>query len=362
MAKSDDCTRVQASSLRATLSGVRAIRATFRGAIGISLLLHTVAFASVWRALGTHPTTSTAAARSDVWVGTTVSVITEHAGQSATSSPNEKTEVGGYAPPTHVAPAAAARSVSPKQVVIRDGATARSSDAAPQRSAQLAARARAMHSPAAPSTPALADAGEPTNSAVSDLKKAMLDASNQREGSGGTFGAVGVDLRERRLPAAITRALPVAIGAQAGWWRGKLGALGTLKFEVTLDEAGKIQTVDIDDEASHEWASHIVRRVARLLAVGRYALPATTPGAQQRFELALELEQRPASTSITAEAGDAVDMGWEAPTASSPGKAHIQEAQGRTLRATLRVLPAVKVSSPAPARPSHSIEAAQPAD
>jgi hypothetical protein len=359
VAKSDNNARVHGFAHRGTLYGVRAVKATFRGAIGISLLLHAVAFASVWRVLGTPQPSSKAITERDVWVGTTVSVIAEKEGHSEPSSPQEKSDTDNHTPQGKSSPAKAPRSAAIEKAtreVARVG-----NHAAPRQVPEAAARGPAIRSRGPQTnTPRPAEASNATSLSGSDLKKAMLEASNQKEAGLGTFGAVGVDLRERRLPAAITRALPVAIGAQPGWWRGRLGTLGTLRFEVTLDDSGKIQAVDIDDETAHAWASRVVRGVGRLLSVGRYALSATTPGARQRFELTLELEQRPAPNSIIAEAGDAVDMGWEAPTSSSPGKAHIQEAQGRILRATLRVLPALKATSALQAKPSLSREPAAP--
>jgi hypothetical protein len=173
-----------------------------------------------------------------------------------------------------------------------------------------------------------------------DLKQAMVDATNQKTTGSGTFGAVGVDLRERRLPAAFTRALPVAIGAEPSWWRHYIGSQGRVVFELSLDGGGKIKDVVVEDDAEHEFLSRIVRRVGRLLAVGRYALPSSSaPNARQRFELRLDLQDGTPSSNETAEAGDAIDMGWEAPSPSEPGKAHIQEAKGRIMRAFLRLLP-----------------------
>ena len=238
----------------------------------------------------------------------------------------------------------------PAKPVVRDATSSAKKDeslAVPEKSARAndaSTKESSARAPAQPKKDRLSSSAAPV-----DLKQAMLDASNQKESGAGAFGAVGVDLRERRLPAAITRALPVAIGAQPGWWRSHLGSLGRLRFEIVLDEGGKIQDVDIEDEARNARLSSIVRRVSRLLSVGRYALPVSSlRGGRQRFELNLELAQESPPSSVTAEAGDAVDMGWEAPNLSMPGKAHIQEAQGRTMRAVLRVLPPSRVSSGKP--------------
>lgn len=136
-----------------------------------------------------------------------------------------------------------------------------------------------------------------------------------------------------------------------------IGISGKLEVRGRARRRGEIQDVDIEDEARNAWLAGIVRRVGRLLSVGRYALPVSSaPGARQRFELKLELGQGSPSSSVTAEAGDAVDMGWEAPTTNTPGKAHIQEAQGRTMHATLRVLPPSRASSAMQAGPTPESE------
>jgi len=348
--QSEKYTEVRNRAWHGSLSHVRSVKMAFRSAMNCSLLIHAVAFGSAWHFMGSRPLRSHDAAPRDVWVGTSVSVVEERAGHSVPSSPERAVGTEGVAP----RPDAAARSVvrlpMPAKPAVRDATSSAKKDeslAVPEKSARAndaSTKESSARAPAQPKKDRISSSAAPV-----DLKQAMLDASNQKESGAGAFGAVGVDLRERRLPAAITRALPVAIGAQPGWWRSHLGSLGRLRFEIVLDEGGKIQDVDIEDEARNARLSSIVRRVSRLLSVGRYALPASSlRGGRQRFELNLELAQESPPSSVTAEAGDAVDMGWEAPNLSMPGKAHIQEAQGRTMRAVLRVLPPSRVSSGEP--------------
>ena len=169
----------------------------------------------------------------------------------------------------------------------------------------------------------------------------MLDASNKQSSELGTFGAAGVDVRERRLPKAFTRALPVAIGAESGWWRHHQGSLGRVQFDVTLDSSGKIEQVSVKDEGKHVFLTRVVRRVAGLLAVGTFALPAfSSSSARQRFELRLDFEEGVPSSITTADPGDLVEKGWEPPSDGGPGKAIIRDALGHTMRAFLHVLPA----------------------
>jgi hypothetical protein len=169
----------------------------------------------------------------------------------------------------------------------------------------------------------------------------MLDATNRPSSEPGTFGAAGVDLRERRLPNAFTRALPVAIGADPGWWRHHQGSIGRVQFEVTLDASGKIDEVNVLDEAKHAFLARVVRRVAGLLAVGTFALPpSASSSARQRFELRLDFEEGIPSSITTADPGDLVEKGWEPPSDTGPGKAIIRDALGHTMLAYLKVLSA----------------------
>jgi hypothetical protein len=305
----------------------------FRTAVAVSLLAHAAAFGSVWSTIG-HQTRSVAPpVTRDVWIGTTVSVVEERTGHPVPASPEKATttednssaiaEKHKFAipksPKSEVTPVENSKAREPK-AIMKVPAVAKSQPTAP-----------------AP----IADTSSVSSPGASvDLKQALVDATNQKASGSGTFGAVGVDLRERRLPAAFTRALPVAIGAEPGWWRHQVGLQGRVQFEVALDEGGKIKDVTVDDETEHAFLSRIIRRVGRLLAVGRYALPSSSaPNARQRFELRLDLQEGSPSSNETAQAGDAIDMGWEAPSAPEPGKAHIQEAKGRIMRAILKLLP-----------------------
>ena len=318
---------------RGSLRGMTAVDAVFRWAIGLSLLVHGVAFGSMWGTMGRYPRTAPMHLPQDSWVGTTVSVYEELHGESVPESQDSQSSKGLMQDP------------SSDKATVRHVAALKT----PKPALQAAASARVSNTADAESSTAAKPSGDEVpkpasgNAGSVDLKQALLDASNQKSNGAGTFGAVGVNLRERRLPAAFTRALPVAIGAETGWWRQHSGSLGKVRFEVALNDAGKIEEVSVDDEARYAFLAGIVRRVGRLLSVGRYALPVTTtPNARQRFELSLDLQDVTPSSNETAQAGDAVDMGWEAPTPGAPGKAHIQEARGRRMLATLRMLPPVR--------------------
>ncbi len=321
-----------------TLLGMSNADAVFRWTVGLSLLVHGVAFGSVWGTVGRYPRARNLNLPQDSWVGTTVSVYEEHPGDSVPASQESKELKGALSKESEPVDKTPARHVAPPKATRTLARSIEDASALVEKRA-LAPQASLNAGGPNEDSPKLASAGAGTL----DLRQAMLDASRQKVSGLGTFGAVGVDLRERRLPAAFTRALPVAIGAEPGWWRHPTGLLGKVRFEVVLNEAGKIEEVSIDDEEKHTLPAAIVRRVGRLLAVGRYALPASsTPNARQRFEVTLELQDGEPSSNETAQAGDAVDMGWQAPTSNAPGLAHIQEARGRRMLAKLRVLPSVR--------------------
>lgn len=327
--------RLQLKGAPGYLCGMSSLDAVFRWTIGVSLLAHAAAFGSVWGVMGHQSRRVTSLASQDVWVGTTVSVVAEQTGHRVPISP-EKEKISSTQDSSIRIPDQRKLAI-PKslesQVLHVDDSKA-SEHKAIAKTPPAAKNQQSSPSPVA-DTPSLARKSESI-----DLKQAMVDAANQKTSGSGTFGAVGVDLRERRLPAAFTRALPVAIGAEPSWWRKLAGSQGKVQFEVSLDEGGKIRDVTVEDESQHAFLARIVRRVGRLLAVGRYALPSSSaPNARQRFELRLDLQDGTPSSNETAEAGDAIDMGWEAPSPSEPGKAHIQEAKGRIMRAFIKLLP-----------------------
>ncbi len=327
--------RLQVKGAPGYLSGMSTLDVVFRWTVGVSLLAHAAALGSVWGTIGHQARRVALPASQDVWLGTTVSVVQEATGHSVPVSP-EKEKTSSTDDNSTAVPDKHKFAIpkSPKSQVTR---VEDSKANEPKAIAKAPSADKSQQSSPAPAadTPSVASPG-----ASIDLKQAMVDAANQKVSGSGTFGAVGVDLRERRLPAAFTRALPVAIGAEPSWWRNHAGAQGRVQFEVSLDEGGKIKDVTVEDETQHAFLARIVRRVGRLLAVGRYALPSlSAPNARQRFELRLDLQDGTPSSNETAEAGDAIDMGWEAPSASGPGKAHIQEAKGRTMRAFLKLLP-----------------------
>jgi len=113
-----------------------------------------------------------------------------------------------------------------------------------------------------------------------------------------------------------------------------------VRFEITLNESGRIDQVRIENEQSQPLVSGIIRRVARLLGAGTFALPSgTAPGVRFRMELRLELTLGAASGNQGAEPGDLVEMGFEAPEQGRPGQAYVREAAGHLMRRILRLLP-----------------------
>ncbi|MFC1642911.1 hypothetical protein ACFL5O_09560 [Myxococcota bacterium] len=179
----------------------------------------------------------------------------------------------------------------------------------------------------------------------------MANAVSGRASSGpttGTFGAVGVDLRERDLARALARALPVAVRAKERWWTQRLGRLGRVRFQVVLSESGAIRNTRWLEPRGNEANEALVQRVVQLLRAGRFALPKSQTEAEQTeaFELVLRLEAVIPSDDPLAESGSIVEMGYEAPSQGRPGRAFLREAGGRMLVGQLTRLefPGVDVS------------------
>lgn len=329
--------------------GARSLKAAFCSAFGISLLFHAAAFGSAWHALRNRSSAAVHAPPRDVWVGTTVSVDTDLVGVSVPAKPESQDTqepIASRGPKAELTAPLTAKIVKPKPraAPLGDETTGK-----PQ-----ALAASEVAQPKVVKENTLVQASKPRSAASVDLKRAMLDSSSQKEASAGAFGAVGVDLfRERRLPRALTRAMPQAISGESKWWAHPVGTLGRVHFEVLLDDEGKIQELRITEESSHAMLARVLRRAGRILSINRFAFSeGTTPNAWQRFELRLDCEQVTPASDDTGEAGDTFSMGYEAPTAQEPGRAHIQDARGKRMRATVRVLPAVRQSGGAPAAES----------
>lgn len=310
----------------------------FRWTLGVSLLAHAAGFGLAWISAAMQVTLPlTARVERDVWSGTTVSVVEVQREPKVLPRP----ESGSRGNPSG---AAVSQGESRKKA---SGST--ETDARKKRAAVSVSKSEAMSqagyteeaaSRDSTRVPRATPAGAAGKSAPLDLKQAMQQSLSQPAAESGSFGAAGVDLTERRLPKALTRALPVAIGAEPGWWKQHTGPLGALRFKVALSESGKLEEVTIDDESKLPFHARVVRRVAKLLALGTFALPTSSTGsAEQAFELRLVMEQQPPEQNSTADPGDLVEKGFEAPSANRPGQAIIRDAPGHAMRAFLKMLP-----------------------
>lgn len=304
----------------------------FRWTLGLSLMMHAMLLGAIgFTGLMRTPLTRAEPLRPDVWVGTTVTVVETPRKDSVPTQPESAgqqsaLQANGSQPRASAmaAPAAAnTRKIRVQTSVSGRDQTVRQQEHEPGKRAQSAP------------TPALGVGG-----AGVDLKQAMQNSLNSPTSAAGSFGAAGVDLTERRLPKAFTRALPVAIGAEPLWWKQRPGLLGSIRFKVALSETGKIELVTFEDEDSRPFHARVVRRVAKLLALGTFALPnSSAGGVEQEFELRLVMEQRQPETDSNADPGDLVEKGFEAPTVDKPGQAIIRDAQGHTMHASLKLLP-----------------------
>ena len=311
----------------------------FRWTLGVSLLAHAAGFGVVWISAAMQVALpQTVRNERDVWSGTTVSVVEVHREPKVPPRP-ESGSIGDQA-------GATMPQREPGQKVSEATTVA---EARKKRVSAPAAKSRGPHQAGHDGATASRDLtvvrrAPPTGTAAEpapvDLRQAMHHSLNQPASDSGSFGAAGVDLTERRLPKALTRALPVAIGAEPDWWKQRMGSLGVVRFKVALSENGKLEEVTIDDEKKFPFHARVVRRVAKLLAFGTFALPSSSTGsAEQAFELRLVMEQQPPEENSTADPGDLVEKGFEAPSAERPGQAIIRDAPGHAMRAFLKLLP-----------------------
>jgi len=311
----------------------------FRWTLGVSLLAHAAGFGVAWISAAMQVALPQMVPNQrDVWSGTTVSVVEVH--REPKVPPRLESGSTGDQSGTAVPPAESRKKVS-AATTVADVRKKRASAAASKNGVlHQGGHAEATASPDLTVVPRSTPTGAAADHAPLDLKQAMQHSLNQPASESGSFGAAGVDLTERRLPKALTRALPVAIGAEPGWWKQHTGSLGVLRFKVALSENGKLEEVTIDDENKFPFHARVVRRVAKLLALGTFALStSSTRSTEQVFELRLVMEQQSPEGNSTADPGDLVEKGFEAPSADRPGQAIIRDAPGHAMRAFLKLLP-----------------------
>lgn len=315
----------------------------------VSAALHAAAMGwTVWGARPGDAAPPEPEPATDVWRGTTVEVTTAEAttaeGQDESSEGfGERIELADEPdrpvaadPPRPVV--AKVSLVSSKPVVKPVPRTKPTPPVAKQAAAESLPSDVSGHAAAAKVETTRAGAPGATNAGRSaDLASAMRASTVGGGSAGGTYGAVGVDLRERNLFRALVRALPVAVRGDQAWWQWSMGALGQARFRLTLDEAGRITDTEWLPPKRSNRAFALVSRMSALLRAGRFALPAGNErGGTQVFELALRMGAGEPSVQSTSSPGDVVEMGFDAPAGSREGRAWIREATGRRLEGTIR--------------------------
>ncbi len=222
-------------------------------------------------------------------------------------------------------------------------------------------RPREPNSPAAAAQPPLAHgapetAPEPgtgapgTTAGATQAGPASLGASEAQPSAPSSYGGLGFDIRERRLPRALARALPVATTGEAGWWEGEVGTRGRARFCLELSAEGRVEAWKLREPAPPPMLQRLLERVGRLLVAGRFAVTADGPAQPQCFELRAALRQGQGSELARSERGDVIGVSYEAPSPNAPGSATLREAGGRELWFELLVVP----DGRAPAAPSMS--------
>ena len=185
----------------------------FRWTLGVSLLAHAAAFGVAWISAAMQVVVPQSVPRErDVWIGTTVSVVEVQREPQVSPRP----ESGSRSDQSvTAAQLGEPRKVALEHVAVVDTRKMRASVPAPK-NGEIHQPGPTEEPPGGDSTPV--PRGTPVGTAAEtapiDLKQAMQNSLSQPANESGTFGAAGVDLTERRLPKALTRALPVAIGAE----------------------------------------------------------------------------------------------------------------------------------------------------
>ena len=168
--------------------------------------------------------------------------------------------------------------------------------------------------PSAGGSQAASDAGAPEEPAAGASPE---DAGGAGRGD---LGAAGVATMPRELPKAFTRAIPAASTRDVAWNRLPLGRVGKAKVRLAIDERGKLVEADVEPRAPAH-LERLVERTALALRGGSFVLRA-----EQRGEQVLLLSGRISRREV----GRApLELGYEAPTASKPGRAYFQLPSGR---------------------------------
>lgn len=237
------------------------------------------------------------------------------AGESAAGEIEVDTSEGESAPPAAEAPAEPVAIAAPEPEPRPKPAVAKprpkpAAAAAPTRPAAAAAQSGATA--AAPGAPAA-----------------------------GSFGSEGLPPGVRRLGYAFTRAIPVATPADATWRELPVGAVGTIRISLSVDEQGRLGELEHWQGRPGEpkppaALERMVQKTVLLLRAGQFALSGSNQPGSERLLIEVQLRDEAPEAEATEEV---VQKKFEGAAPGRPGKAYFRYGTGRVFEAKITILP-----------------------
>jgi outer membrane biosynthesis protein TonB len=303
------------------------------GALIVSALLHVAVALGVAAGGKASAQVRDDATRPDAWAGNTFEVDALLAQAAVPKAPA----------PVAPAPAAEApRAPDPSEV---------KEPVAVRQTPRPAARPLPPRAPATATEPAPSEASaklEPSFAAEPAARPAQREARRPgpEEGDAGgapaevsaTYGAAGQAAMERSLAKAFTRAIPAAISRDPIWSELELGPAGGVKIEITIDDEGKIASVE-PERAPPKQLKHLIDRTQILLRSGRFALSRGEGAGTETLELEATISMRPDKVDETANPRDTVQLGFEPPSGEKSGRAFFILASGRQVEIRVKLVP-----------------------
>jgi outer membrane biosynthesis protein TonB len=300
------------------------------GALIVSALLHVAVALGVAAGSKASAQVRDDATRPDAWAGNTFEVDALLAQAAVPKAPApvapapaaEAPEAAGVKEPVAVrqTPRSAARPLPPRAPAAATEPGPSEGSAKPESSSTAEPAARSARREARRPSPEEGDAGG-----------APAEAS-------ATYGAAGQAAMERSLAKAFTRAIPAAISRDPIWSELELGPAGSTKIEITIDEEGKIASVE------PEWVppkqlKNLLDRTQILLRSGRFALSRGEGAGTETLELEATISVRPDKVDETANPRDTVQLGFEPPSSEKAGRAFFILASGRQVEIRVKLVP-----------------------
>jgi hypothetical protein len=206
--------------------------------------------------------------------------------------------------------------------------------------------AAAARGPEAPESPA-GDRSEsetseqPDPTSADDVRKPNAEqagADRSAAETTATYGAAGQAAMERSLAKAFTRAIPAAISKDPIWSELELGAAGSARIEITIDEEGKIASAE-PERPPPKQLKRLLDRTLILLKSGRFALSRGEGAGSETLELEATISERQGKADEFANPRDPIQLGFEPPSSEKAGRAFFTLASGRHVEIRVKLVP-----------------------